>query len=79
MAELDADITIQHSLGAFDHFYDTSEVGCDKHHVAHGFHAPMDATAFESDAQHEGVTAFAELPANLHPYVQAYLEAAGVW
>ncbi|MCY4732528.1 NUDIX domain-containing protein [Natronomonas gomsonensis] len=79
MAELDADITIQHSLGAFDHFYDTSEVGYDKHYVAHGFYVRTDATAFESDAQHEGVTAFAELPADLHPYVQAYLEAAGVW
>lgn len=77
-AELDADVEIHEELGVFEHFYETSDVDCEKHYVAHGFHVWTEETAFESDEQHTGVAVFEGLPTNLHEYVETYLTAANI-
>lgn len=76
--ELDADVKIREALGAFEHFYDTSEVGCAKHYVAHGFYVWTEETSFESGTQHAAMTVFDGLPTDLHPYINEYLDAAGL-
>ena len=77
-SELGADIEIREELGAFEHFYETSEVGCPKHYVANGYHVWTDETVFDTDDQHEGLAVFEGLPTDLHEYVADYLEAAGI-
>lgn len=76
--ELGVNIEIREKLGVFEHFYDTSEVGCEKHYIAHGFSVWTDETTFDSDNQHDGIAVFEGVPTDLHPYVQTYLEVAGV-
>jgi len=74
--ELDAEIEIRNKLGTFEHFYETSEVGCPKHYVAHGYHVWTDETVFDADRQHESIAVFDGLPTDLHEYVEDYLVAA---
>jgi colanic acid biosynthesis protein WcaH len=76
MEELGVDIEIIERLGVFEHFYETSEVGCEKHYVAHGFHVWTENSGFESDTQHGQLATFEELPHDLHEYVVNYFEAA---
>lgn len=79
--ELGVEVTIERSLGTYEHFYGTADlddVG-GKHYVPHGFVVSTDATSFALDDQHEAVEVFAEPPADLHEYVAAYLGDAGVW
>lgn len=75
--ELNIDIEIQESLGTFQHFYETSEVGREKHYVAHGFHVWTETADFDLDEQHADVDVFEIVPSNLHKYVQMYLDEAG--
>lgn len=74
--ELGVDIEIQDKLGTFEHFYDTSDVGSEKHYVAHGFHVRTEDTVFESDTQHGEIAVFDEVPSGLHEHVEAYLDAS---
>lgn len=76
--ELGTEVELRDELGAFEHFYETSEVGCPKHYVAHGYHVWSEKTTFDSDGQHDGVSVFEELPMDLHQYVEKYLSAAGI-
>ena len=76
--ELGTEVEIRKDMGAFEHFYETSEVGCEKHYVAHGFHVQTEATSFDCDKQHKEVVVFEEPPSNLHKYVNEYLTAAGI-
>lgn len=76
MEELGVDVEICEKLGAFDHFYETSEVGGEKHYVAHGFRVWTEDSVFEPDSQHGHLAAFQELPQDLHEYVVDYLEEA---
>lgn len=71
--EVGVEVTIRDRLGAFEHRYETSEVGTEKHYVAHGFHVWTDQTTFADDDQHDTLRAFAEPPDDLHPYAQDYL------
>jgi colanic acid biosynthesis protein WcaH len=75
--ELGVSGEIQEALGAFEHFYETSAVGCSKHYVAHGYHVRTEATTFTPDGQHSEVAVFEEPPSELHEYVAAYLAEAG--
>jgi len=75
-AELGVDVEIQDQLGTFEHFYETSEAGYEKHYVAHGFHVRTADTVFDPDTQHSAVAVFEELPSELHDYVKAYVDAA---
>jgi colanic acid biosynthesis protein WcaH len=74
--ELGTDVKIIERLGAFEHFYETSEVdGVDtKHYVANAFvvepTGPIDAT----DDQHTDVRVFDPPIEDVHPYVQRYLD-----
>jgi colanic acid biosynthesis protein WcaH len=79
--ELGVDVTIEQSLGAYEHLYDTSEIGdgSGKHYVPHGFVVRTDTTSFSLDSQHDAIEVFAEPPASLHKYVTAYLRDAGVY
>lgn len=74
MEELGLDIEIVERLGAFEHFYETSEVGCEKHYVAHGFRVWTENLRFESDTQHGRLATFEEPPQDLHEYVVDYLK-----
>ncbi|TKX74509.1 NUDIX domain-containing protein [Halorubrum sp. GN11_10-6_MGM] len=56
--ELGLDIEIRRSLGAFEHFYSTSDVGNEKHYVAHGFYTWSDHTDIHNDLQHEDIEIF---------------------
>jgi colanic acid biosynthesis protein WcaH len=76
--ELSATVELVERLGVYEHFYEHSEVGETKHYVAHGFHVRTDKTAFEPDTQHDAIRAFEQPPADLHEYVDAYLDAAAV-
>lgn len=75
--ELGCDIKIVESLGAFEQFYDTSEVeGIDtKHYVGNGFAVEPDADEFSPDDQHTALRVFHPPFDDLHPNVQYYLNA----
>ncbi|QUO47727.1 NUDIX domain-containing protein [Halorubrum ruber] len=72
--ELGIGVEIRDSLGAFQHFYETSEIGCEKHYVAHGFHVWTEATNFDTDKQHKALDVFERPPPNLHEYVRMYID-----
>ncbi|TKX62978.1 NUDIX domain-containing protein [Halorubrum sp. ASP1] len=76
MEELGVNVEICEKLGAFDHFYETSEVGGEKHYVAHGFRVWTENSVFEPDSQHGHLATFQELPQDTHEYVVDYLEEA---
>lgn len=78
MEELGVDIEICEQLGAFEHFYGTSEVGCTKHYVAHGFRGWTENIVFEPDTQHVQIATFEKIPQNIHQYVVDYLEEANL-
>ncbi|WP_256302103.1 GDP-mannose mannosyl hydrolase, partial [Haloarchaeobius salinus] len=75
------DVTIEESLGAYEHLYDTSDVddGSGKHYLANGFLVETDLGVAEMtlDDQHGAVSAFGpdEFP-DLHEYTTAYLRDA---
>lgn len=78
--ELGVTVSIETRLGAYDHFYDVSDVGdVSKHYVAHGFVVTTDGDQFSLDDQHGDVRLFTSNPGDLHDYVQAYIEDAGIF
>jgi colanic acid biosynthesis protein WcaH len=79
--ELGCAVEIERRLGVYEHFYDTSEFDDTdgKHYVPVGFHVTPDGTAFQADDQHSEVETFQPpFEFDLHPYVEAYLDDAGV-
>ena len=78
--ELGVEVEIERSLGAYEHLYDEAEVTSSggKHYLANGFLVRTDATEFDLDDQHGAARIFETPPDDLHPYVRAYLEAAGL-
>jgi len=79
--ELGVAVSIKERLGAYDHLYDTSDVGESggKHYVANGFLVTPETESFFLDAQHSECSVFEvdSLP-GLHPYVEAHLRAASI-
>ena len=76
--ELGIDLEIREMIGTFEHFYETSEIGCDKHYVAHGFQTWTEQTMFEADTQHGEISPFTQMPQDLHEYVVDYLREIDV-
>ncbi|WP_135664245.1 NUDIX domain-containing protein [Halorhabdus rudnickae] len=78
--ELDADVTIEASLGAYQHFYRTADVedAGGKHYLANGFVVRTDSETFALDDQHDAVDIFETPPDDLHPYTAQYLADTGV-
>jgi len=78
--ELGVEVGIEERLGAYEHLYDEAEVdgAGGKHYLANGFLVRTDATEFDLDDQHGAARVFETPPGDLHPYVRAYLEAAGL-
>lgn len=79
--ELGVEVEIEERLGAYEHLYDDAETpdAGGKHYLANGFLVSTDATEFDLDDQHGAARVFETPPADLHPYVRAYLEAAGLF
>lgn len=74
-SELGVGVEVEERLGAYDHFYATSEFdGVDKHYVAHGFVVCPDGEPEVNDDQHERVQVFDTRPSDCHEYVAAYLD-----
>lgn len=73
--ELDADIQLVESLGAYEHFYDTADVedAGGKHYLANGYVVEPESGGFEADEQHSELRIFNECPEPLHQYVRQYL------
>jgi colanic acid biosynthesis protein WcaH len=78
--ELGVEVEIGERLGAYEHLYDDAEVEGvgGKHYLANGFLVRTDATEFDLDDQHGAARRFETPPEDLHPYVRAYLDAAGL-
>ena len=78
--ELGVGVEIGASLGAYQHFYETADVADigGKHYVANGFVVRATSDPIAADGQHSDLRTFAEVPADLHPYVAQYLQDAGV-
>lgn len=73
--ELNVSVEISERLGAYDHFYATSEFdGVDKHYVAHGFVVSPDREPEVNDGQHRQIRVFHTRPTDCHRYVAAYLD-----
>lgn len=79
--ELGVVVTIERSLGAYDHLYDVADVpeAGGKHYVSHGYLVRPETTEIALDDQHDDARVFplAEMP-DLHEYVRAYLREAGL-
>lgn len=74
--ELGTRVTIEDRLGAYEHFYETSEVdGVEtKHYVANAFVVRPDADTLRADDQHDELRVFEPPFRDFHPYVQRYLD-----
>ena len=74
--ELGCKVEIVERLGAYEHFYETSEVeGVDsKHYVANAFVVEPVAEVEATDDQHAEIRTFKPPFEDLHPYVERYLE-----
>lgn len=79
--ELGVDVEIVEQLGVYEHRYDTSDVdGVDsKHYVPIGYRVEPNSETFELDAQHEAMRVLTSPPEDVHPYVEAYLDDAGIF
>jgi len=77
--ELGIEVIIDEELGAYDHFYETSDVANSggKHYVAHGYVVVPTSESISLDTQHDEARIFQlnELP-SIHEYVEAYLDNA---
>ncbi|QRV15801.1 NUDIX domain-containing protein [Haloterrigena salifodinae] len=80
--ELGCEVEIRERLGAFEHFYETSDVdGVDsKHYVANAFVVEPLKDIAESDDQHSQFGVFTPPfdDNDLHPYVERYLENTSI-
>ena len=81
-SELGCAVAIERQLGVYEHLYDTSEFEdtAGKHYVPVGFHVSLeDGGEFEPDDQHSDLRTFQPpFDFDLHPYVEAYLDDAGI-
>jgi len=80
--ELGVGVDIERQLGVYEHFYEVAEfddVG-GKHYVPIAYHViPEPNAEFRADEQHSAVRVFEPpLEIDLHPYVAAYLDDAGI-
>jgi len=77
--ELGVEVVIDEKLGAYNHFYETSDVAGSggKHYVAHGYVVTPASESIVLDAQHAEARIFSldELP-TVHEHVEAYLNNA---
>jgi colanic acid biosynthesis protein WcaH len=73
--ELGLKIEIVESLGAFEHFYQTSDVDDveSKHYLANGYVVDAVDGALSSDAQHTELRVFDSPPDGLHEHVADYV------
>lgn len=75
--ELGVSVEIIENLGAFDHFYDVSDIdGTSKHYVAHGYVVKTQEVELSTDDQHSELKVFNSIPPYFHNHIIAYLEAA---
>ena len=74
--ELGIEVTIERSLGAYDHFYGTSDVPASggKHYIAHAYVVSATECSVVGDDQHTELRVFETVPGELHPHVEAYIE-----
>ncbi|WP_299262555.1 NUDIX domain-containing protein [Halorientalis sp.] len=81
-SELGCAVATERQLGVYEHLYDTSEFDDTggKHYVPVGFHVNLkDGGELEPDDQHSAVRTFQPpFEFDLHPYVEAYLDDAGL-
>lgn len=80
--ELGVSVRIDRRLGVYEHFYETADVESEsgKHYVPIGYEVTTEEGVTTADDQHSAVERF-EPPfseIDLHPYVAAYLEDAGL-
>lgn len=76
--ELGLSVEIVESLGAFEHFYDSSDVpGVDtKHYLANGYVVDVVDGELVTDDQHAELRVFEQPPDPLHEHVRDYLVVA---
>jgi colanic acid biosynthesis protein WcaH len=74
--ELGCEVEIVDRLGAYEHFYETSEVENvdSKHYVANAFVVEPVEEVEATDDQHAEVRTFKPPFGDLHPYVERYLQ-----
>ncbi|GAB3691606.1 GDP-mannose mannosyl hydrolase [Salinarchaeum chitinilyticum] len=78
--ELGIEVTIERSLGVYDHFYEASDVpeSGGKQYIAHAYVVSAANCDVVSDDQHRDVQVFESPPKLLHPHIEAYLKDAGL-
>lgn len=76
--ELGLDVEIVESLGAFEHFYETSDIGGvdTKHYLANGYVVDVVDGELQPDDQHAELRVFQSAPDPHHEYLEAYLKAS---
>jgi colanic acid biosynthesis protein WcaH len=76
--EIGVDVEISESLGAFEHIYETAEAdGVDsKHYLANGYVVDPQSEHFRPNEQHVDFRVAQPEAVTLHPYIEAYVEAA---
>lgn len=74
-SEVGCEVTIDHRLGVYEHFYEASEFADvdTKHYVANGFVVDPKSDTFAPDDQHADLRIFEPPFPDLHPYVEQYL------
>ncbi|MDV7349646.1 NUDIX domain-containing protein [Halorubrum distributum] len=74
--ELGIEVTIEQSLGTYDHFYDCSDVpeSGGKHYIAHAYAVSASSCQASGDGQHAEFRVFETVPDSLHPHIKAYVE-----
>ena len=75
--ELNIEVEILDSLGAHEHFYETSDVSTStgKHYIANSFLVEPLSSNFEADSQHSQFQVFTSPPENVHDYVLRYTDS----
>ncbi|AKH97431.1 NUDIX domain-containing protein [Halanaeroarchaeum sulfurireducens] len=78
--ELGIEVTIERSLGAYDHFYDASDVpeSGGKHYIAHAYVVSATECDVIGDDQHSELRVFETIPSGLHSHVKIYFSEANV-
>jgi colanic acid biosynthesis protein WcaH len=76
--ELGVSVTITESLGAFEHFYETSDVDGvkNKHYLANGYAVEITEGEVTTDDQHDALQVFQSPPDPFHQHIRAYFDAA---
>lgn len=78
--ELGCSVVKHTLLGAYEHFYDTSEFqDVSKHYVPIAFVVESEGQSLEADSQHNSFEIFTEPFAGYHDYVQEYLDDYVEW